>query len=329
MLDAGVALPDALHAYLKQPKGHSLRTVVSVVAQRVSNGANFSAALAEFPTVFPTLMRSLIQASEASGQMGLMLIRISEYLTKERRTARQITGALTYPAVMISLALVVTGFLMTWVLPRFAKIYESRSAALPRPTQFVLAIGNTMTDYWPWILAGLGVIVAALVALAYHPKGKRFYDGVRLNAPIVGPMFRQSSLARACRTMGTLLASGVTMLDAVRIVRTLTVNVYWDDLWRRVEDALTAGQTLSEIITQSKLIPPQVGQMIAAGERTGRLAEVLDRIANATENDLDETVKKATQLIEPAMIMFMGVTIGGIAIALLLPIFTVANVMAK
>lgn len=328
MLDTGVALPDALGAFMRQAKGGSMRTIVEVIASRVTNGVSLSAALAEFPKVFPNLMLALMKASEASGQMGLMLTRIVEYLTKERRTARQIKGALTYPIVMVTLALTVTGFLVTWVLPRFAKIYQSRSAALPRPTKVVLAIGEFSTAHWPWLLAGIGAAAGLTFAVRLHPTGRRVIDTVKLRAPVIGPMFTTCYLARACRTLGTLLASGVTMLDAVRIVRGLVPNVLWLDLWKRIEESLTQGRTIAEVVCNSPLVPPAVGQMIAAGERSGRIAEVLDRVSVSAEADLDEAVKNATQLIEPAMIVFMGALIGGIAIALLLPIFSVASVAA-
>lgn len=328
MLDTGVALPDALGAFMRQAKGGSMRTIVEVIASRVTNGVSLSAALAEFPKVFPNLMLALMKASEASGQMGLMLTRIVEYLTKERRTARQIKGALTYPIVMVTLALTVTGFLVTWVLPRFAKIYQSRSAALPRPTKVVLAIGEFSTAHWPWLLAGIGAAAGLAFAVRLHPTGRRVIDTVKLRAPVIGPMFTTCYLARACRTLGTLLASGVTMLDAVRIVRGLVPNVLWLDLWKRIEESLTQGRTIAEVVCNSPLVPPAVGQMIAAGERSGRIAEVLDRVSVSAEADLDEAVKNATQLIEPAMIVFMGALIGGIAIALLLPIFSVASVAA-
>ncbi|HVZ94550.1 MAG TPA: type II secretion system F family protein [Phycisphaerales bacterium] len=329
MLDTGVALPDALDAYLKQSRAGGMKTLIELISSRVTNGVAFSVAIAEFPKVFPTLMVSLMKASEASGKMGLMLARISDYLSKERRTARQIKGALTYPLVMVSLALAVTSFLVAWVLPRFAKIYESRQAALPKPTQIVLAISNFVTAHWPWIVAGIVALVVGVVAAHLHPKGRRVIDTIKLRAPVIGPMFTQCYLARACRTLGTLLGSGVTMLDSVRIVREIVPNARWRELWRHIEEALTQGRNMSDVVSQSPLIPPSFSQMIAAGERSGRIADVMDRVAAAAETDLDESVKTATQLIEPAMIIFMGGTIGGIAIALLLPIFSVASVVSK
>lgn len=328
MLETGVPLADALDAFVKSAKSGGFRKIAEVVTDQIHGGVPFSAAIAEFPKVFPNLMVSLMTASEASGKMGEMLGRVSEYLAKERRTARQIKGALTYPLVMVGIAVVVTGFLVVWVLPRFAKIYESREAALPALTTVVLKSSRFLIANWPAFLAALVGVVVGLIALRLTHAGRRIIDTTKLKAPVIGPMFRLFYLTRATRTLGTLLASGVPLLDAVRIVRNVTQNAHWFDLWTGMEHSMTGGHTIAEVVQETWLIPPQIGQMITAGERSGRLPEVLEKIARSTETDLDEAVKSATQLIEPAMIVFMGVTIGGIAIALLLPIFNVANVVA-
>lgn len=329
MLETGVPLAEALDAIVGQAKSRHLRRVMEVISARINGGMPFSAAIQEFPKMFPSMMVSLMQASEASGTMGMMLGRIADYLGKERRTARQIKGALTYPAVMISLALVVTGFLITWVLPRFSRIYDSRGAALPALTRFVMKISDTMTHHWPALIGGFVVLAAGVISLRHFERGVRFIDTVKLRTPVLGPIFTRYYLTRACRTLGTLLGAGVGLVDAIRIVRGTTSNALWGDLWTRIERSMNSGHTVSEIVSNSWLIPPPVAQMIAAGERTARLPEVLERIAQSTESEFDDAVKNATQLLEPAMIVFMGVTIGGIAIALLLPIFNVASVMSK
>lgn len=328
MLETGVPLSDALDAFVKSARTSGLRKVTEVVAGRIHGGVPFSTAIEDFPKVFPNLMVSLMKASEASGKMGEMLARVSEYLAKERRTARQIKGALTYPMVMVGIAVVVTGFLVTWVLPKFARIYESREAGLPTLTKVLLQSSRFLIENWIAFVSAIIGLAVGFVVFRMTPRGRRVIDTMKLKSPVIGPMFRLFYLTRATRTLGTLLASGVPLLDAVRIVRGVTENYNWFELWTRMEHSMTGGHTISEVVEDSWLIPPQVAQMISAGERTGRLPEVLERIARATESDLDEAVKNATQLIEPAMIVFMGITIGGIAIALLLPIFNVANIVA-
>ena len=329
MLETGVPLAEALKAFNSQTKSPHMRRVMTVVIDKVIGGVPFSEAIKDFPKVFPTMMVSLMRASEASGTLAPMLCRISEYLGKERKTARQIKGALTYPIAMVSIALVVTGFLVVWVLPRFAKIYESREAALPTPTKIVLGISDIVMGHSVLIISSLAGLVALFLYLRSISSGRWFIDLLKVRMPVIGPMFTHLYLTRACRTLGTLLGAGVTLLECVRLVRGVTNNALWERLWTDVEEAMTAGRPISGVMLESNLIPPPVAQMIAAGENTGRLPEVLDRVARTTEEDLETAVKSATQLIEPALIVFMGVTIGGIALALLLPIFTIANVMSN
>ncbi len=338
MLETGVPLAEAMDAVGASAKGSSstgdgnqhnkisgLSRVLNAISSRVSGGEPFSAAIATFPRVFPPLMVSLVEAAEASGTMGPMMARVADYLDKDRKTSRKIRGALTYPLIMVGLSLVITGFLVTWVLPRFAKIYESREAALPRPTVIVLGISDFVQTQWPAILAGLIGLVIAYFATRATEGGKRLLDVLRIRLPVIGPMFNKFYMARGLRTLGTLLAAGVPLLDAVRIARGVTTNALWQELWDRVEHAMTNGQPVAGVLLDSDLIPTPVARMFAAGERAAKLPEVLDRVAETVEGDLDEAIHSATQLIEPAMIIFMGATIGGIAIALLLPIFSIAN----
>ncbi len=329
MLDTGVPLSDALDAFLTQAKETPFAKIVQIVADRINSGVSFSQSLTEFPKVFPPLMMSLIQASEATGALGGMLGRASVYLGKDRKTIKQIRGALTYPAVMVGMAVLVTVFLVGWVLPRFAKIYESKSAALPTPTRILLDVSDFVTGNWAILLTGVFVATASIVFAMHTDRGRRLIDTCKIRAPIFGPIFTNFYVSRSTRTLGTLLDAGVTLTDSIRIVRGVTTNMLWDDLWDEVEVSLAEGRTMAECVLNTRLIPPSAGQMIAAGERTGRLPEVLEKIANVTEEDLDESIKTGTQLIEPLVIIFMGFMIGGIAIALLLPIFTMGSMMAK
>lgn len=327
MLETGVPLSDALRAFNESAKSGPIREVMRVVSDSVHGGASFSAALSAFPRAFPRIMISLMRASEASGKMGLMLQRIAEYLGKERRTKKQIRGALTYPGLMMLMAVSVTSFLVTWVMPRFTKIYEARSATLPAPTRIVMALSDALLANWVLIVGGLAALAVGTVVAHGTPKGRRLIDRIKLSVPVVGPMMSQYNLTRATRTLATLLGSGVQLVDAIQIVRDLTGNSLWQELWDDLLNSVTQGQTIASVIARTDLIPPTIGQMIAAGERTGRLPEVLERVAEVTEQDLDEAVKNGTQLLEPLMISVMGVIIGGLAVALLLPIMTIGSAM--
>lgn len=327
MLETGVPISEALGAYLSQSKGGNLAKIVEVVADRINSGVAFSAAIGEFPRVFPNMMVSLVKASEATGALGGMLGRVSNYLSKDRKTIKTIQGALAYPIVMISMALIVTGFLVTWVLPRFAKIYESRSATLPTPTRMLLDTSNFIIGNIAMIVTGLIAVIVAALFFRASKRGREYLDWFKVRAPIIGPIFRNFYMARASRTLGTLIGAGVSIPQAVKITRGVTNNVIWARLWDEMERSMAAGRTIGEVVLASDLLTPAYAQMVAAGERTGRLADVLDKVATVTEEDLDEQIKASTQMIEPIVITFMGATIGGIAIALLLPIFAMGSVM--
>jgi len=329
MLETGVPLSEALNAYLKQSKGGNLSKIVQAVADRITSGVSFSASISDFPRVFPPLAVSLIKASEATGKLGEMLGRIAGYIGKELETKRQIKSALTYPAVMITMAITVTSFLIVWVLPRFAKIYESRSAALPKPTKILLDGSGFVMGNWVLLVASALALFGGLYAVSKTAFGRRSIDWLKLNAPAIGPIFRNFYLTRASSTLATMLHAGIPLLNAIGIVRGVTSNAYWCDLWDKMEQSLKSGGTLYDAIEDTSLMPPSTIQMIAAGERSGKLPVVLDRIAQSSEKEFDEKVKAGTQLIEPVVIIFMGATIGGIALALLLPIFTMGNVMSK
>jgi len=325
MLETGVPLSEALDAFLQQTKPGPFRQVVEVVADRITSGLSFSVAISEFPRVFPRLMVSLLEASEAAGALDVMLRRVSDYLSSERQTRRQIRGALAYPAIMLTMACAVTTFLVLWVLPRFASIYESRSAALPAPTKALLGVSDAVQSNGLMMLVGAAATVAGFFAFRRSDDGRRFIDAAKVRSPIVGPILTNFYLTRVTRTLATLLAAGVTLPDAIRILKGVVNNRMWTDTWKSLEEAITAGRTIGEVVLESPVIPASVAQMICAGERTGRLPEVLIRVADVTERDFNESVKSGAQMIEPLMIMVMGVMIGGVAVALLLPIFTIGN----
>jgi len=329
MLETGVPISEALGAYLSQAKGGNLHTVVEVVADRINSGVSFSKAIKEFPRVFPSMMVSLVQASEVTGALGSMLGRVSTYLSKDRKTVKQIRGALTYPAVMIGMAITVTLFLVSWVLPRFAKIYASREATLPAPTRVLLGVSDFIISNIVVLAIALVALIVGVILFRASSRGREIIDWFKVSIPIVGPIFRNYYLSRATRTLGTLLVAGVSLPEAVKITRGVTVNRVWERLWDEMEDAMATGRTIGEVVLKSNQLPASYAQMITAGERTGRLSDVLEKVADVSEEDLDEQIKASTQLIEPIVITFMGALIGGIAIALLLPIFSMGSVMTQ
>ncbi len=328
MIDTGVTLGEALETVAEQTTNPAFKSVMDDVNNRVQSGSSLSDALAAHRRVFPELMTSLIRASEASGTMSQMLERICIYLNKERETIKKVRGAMIYPMVMTLFALTVTVFLLIFVLPRFAKIYATRGAALPLPTQILLGTSSLLIDYWYiWVSLSAGLTVVGWWFFT-RPVGRRFVDLMKLKLPIIGPMFNQLYLTRAMRTMGTMIAAGVPMLDMIQIARAVTHNSYYEDLWDEVDQQVQSGSQLSQPLFDSSLIPASIARMVHSGEKAGRLGTVMERVAEFTEKDFDETVARCTQFIEPAMIGFMGGLIGFVAISLLLPIFSVSSVVA-
>jgi len=327
MLDTGVPLSQALEAANRQGLSSDFGRVVRAVSDEVHNGASLSSALERWPKVFPVLVVSLVEASEASGTMGLMLSRVSKYLSQEFKTTKQIKGAMAYPMVMMLLSLVISVFLMTFVLPRFASIYESRSAVLPLPTRILMALSHLFTDQWLPLAIVSGVVVVSAVIFFKQTIGHRFLDWLRLTIPVIRVMYRKLYLARTTRTLSTLLVSGVELLEAIRITRGVTGNVFFAEMWVGVTEDLEDGKNLSDALEQSDLIPPNVIQMISAAEHSGRLGPVMEKIGVVADSELEDAVTQTTQYIEPVMIGFMGGLIGFVAISLLLPIFTISKIM--
>ena len=328
MLETGVPLSESLESLMQQTKQKEFRDVLNGIYDDVCGGDALSTALARRRRVFPRIVVSLVRASELSGTLPMMLERVASYLARERKTLREVKGAMTYPMIMGFTAVVVTSLIVTFVLPRFAKIYEMRSASLPMPTKILMGISDGLLGTWMyWVPAVISIIIAAIF---WHktPSGRNFFDWMKLKTPIVGPMFSQLYTTRASRTLSTLLTAGVGVLDAIGICRDVTNNVQFDRLWSDMEKDVRNGCPLSDAVFESQYVPSYVASMMASGERSGKLPAVMDRIASFTDEELEARVKKVSALIEPLMILVMGGVVGGVAIAMLLPIFSMSKVIS-
>ena len=328
MLETGVPLSESLEALMKQTKQKEFRDVLNGVYDDVCGGDALSTALARRKRVFPRIVVSLVRASELSGTLPMMLERVASYLSRERKTIREVKGAMTYPMIMGFTAIVVTSLIVTFVLPRFAKIYEMRSATLPMPTKILMGISDGLLGTWMyWIPAVIAIIISAVL---WHKtvSGRNFFDWLKLKTPVVGPMFSQLYTTRASRTLSTLLAAGVGILDAIGICRDVTNNVQFDQLWTEMENDVRNGHPISDSVFDSKYVPSYVASMMASGERSGKLPSVMDRVAGFTDEELEARVKKVSSMIEPLMILVMGAVVGGVAIAMLLPIFSMSKVIS-
>ena len=336
MLDSGVVLSDALDAIVESAswrKHSTLKMIITDVGETVKGGENFSKALAGYPKVFNSMFISMVKASEASGKMAEMLRVLSGYLTFESETRKRIKGALTYPFIMALMAVAATGTLMFFVLPRFMRIYESKGAALPRITQVLVGFSKMLGDFQV-MTAVLTVVILASVGLYYWAgtlAGRRVIDFIKIHTPVLGTMFIDTVVTRSMRIMATMVNTGVKLLDSIEVIQGSCENYYFQRLWVGVDEKIRDGYQLSESILispGSELIAPGIIQMLRAGEKSGKLGKVCDKISVFYEKKLEASIRNVMALIEPIMITILGGIIGTIAIALLLPVFRISSVIA-
>jgi type IV pilus assembly protein PilC len=257
--------------------------------------------------------------------MDEMLARVAKDLLKARKTAKQVKGAMVYPGIMLAVAITAVTVIMVFVLPTFAPLFKAQGDRLPLLTKWLLMASAFLKGWWHLYLPALGALCFAATVLARTARGRLAIDWAKLNLPIIAPMFRQLYVSRMTNTMGTLLAAGVPLLEVIRITKAVTANTYWDRMWDDLRERVNHGQEMSPTLLQAAFIPRNISAMFNAGERAGRLPEVLERIAAFAEEELDAAIKTVTGMIEPLMIIFMGVVVGGIAASILLPIFRMSQ----
>lgn len=325
MVDTGITLSAALAGMEQQETNPSLRKVLNDLRQSVEEGECFSAALAHYPKLFDKTYVSLVRASEASGNLGGMLERIANYLRAEVETIGKVRAAMAYPMVMMVMALGVTLFLLTYILPKFTPIFRSRGTELPAPTRIMMGISDVLLNHWYLWLGAVAATGACYFFGRRTALGRRVLDTTKIHLPILGPLFRKVTISRSIRTLGTMLASGVPMLDALKLCGEVAGNYQYETLWEKVRDEVTSGRRICEVLHGTALIPPVLIQMIASGEETGKLDYVLERVSSFYDREVEMAIKTATSLIEPIMIAAMGVVVGGIGMALLLPIFSLSR----
>ena len=321
MMKTGVSLVEGLDTYAAQTKSKEAAAVIRRIKDDVCEGEDLSSAMMKWPRVFPPVMISLLKAAEATGMMDQMLARISKDLAKQRKFTKQVKGAMAYPGIMLFVAFVAVTVIMTFVLPKFKPLFTAQGDNLPTITKGLMILADSLHAHWAIWLSSLLTSVIGLVIWAQSATGRRTLDWLRLNTPIVKNMFKQLYVVRFAGTMGTLLAAGVSLLEVIKILRSVTGNSLYSGLWDELEERVNRGQDMSAAFLKSDLVPRPVSAMINAGERSGRLCETLDHAAAFAEDELDSAIKASTSLIEPIMILGMGVVVGGIAAAMLLPIF--------
>lgn len=329
MIETGTTIGEALDVLARQAADPVMKEILTDVSTAVQEGRPLSDAMDAYPRTFPPVSTAMIRAGEASGTLSLILNRIADYLLKDQQAMARLRGALTYPAFMFVMCIAVTVFLLTVILPRFATIYSSKGAALPGPTRILMALSDGMVRYGPVVLAGAVVLGAGAVWCSRKPLGRRIMDGIQLRTPILGAVFAKLYQSRAFRALGTLLEAGVPIADTLNLAQNMTSNTYYRQLWMSVREGITNGERISTPMAESGMLPESVVHMVECGDRTGRLGFVFSRLADFLEQEYDRAVKVASQFVEPLMVLLMGGIIGFVAIAMLLPMFKIASVVAK
>ncbi len=328
MIRAGISIRAALEGIAEQVTNPGFRRILQQVRADVEAGKQFSEAIARYPRLFSPLYVNMVRASEMSGSFARMLDRIAAYLAQEIETRKMVLGASIYPGIIATMAISVTVFLLTFVLPRVAGVFKGKEDALPAPTRFLMGLSGFMVEWWWAIAIGAVAGVTGFLIFIRTELGSFWWDRFKLTVPVVGRMFRALYISRSLHTMGELLNAGVPMLDTIAITGDISGNQLFRRMWRGVYGAVKQGKKVQSQLSRSRLLPRSVVQMIAAGEESGKLGEVLDEISAYYAKALRDAIKAVTSMIEPIMIVLMGGVVGFIAMAIILPIFKMSNLVS-
>lgn len=332
LLEAGLPLVRALRTLEKQAKNPAVRKILGKVASSVEGGAGFSEALAQFPTSFDNLYVNMVRAGEASGKLDLILNRLAAFREKAAKIAGKVKSAMTYPIIVLTIAILMTAGLMVGVVPKFEKMFQGmlgEGAQLPGLTQLVVDISRMLQEH---ILVVVVVIVVIIIGINLSIKtagGKLFFDTIKFKMPLIGPLVSKNAISKFARTLGTLTGSAVPALDALKIVRDTADNALIAKAVQQIHDAVKEGETMSSVLSSTNVFPVMVVSMIEVGEETAKTPEMLEKIADTYDEEVDNAVAALTSMIEPLLMMFLAVVVGGIVIAMFLPLIKIIETLSQ
>ncbi|WP_027714753.1 type II secretion system F family protein [Desulfuromonas sp. TF] len=325
MIDAGLPLVQCLDILGKQQDNKTFKKILTTVKESVESGSTFADALKKHPKAFDELYVNLVAAGEVGGILDTILNRLAAYIEKALKLKKQVKSAMTYPATIVAIAVLVISVILVFVIPQFSKMFEDFGSALPTPTVIVINLSNFIQDY---ILAIIGAIVALIVGfkrIYRTKKGREVIDDFALKLPVFGVLIRKVAVAKFTRTLGTMMSSGVPILDGLDIVAKTAGNKTVEKAIYKVKQSISEGKTIAEPLTSSGVFPPMVCQMISVGEQAGALDTMLNKIADFYDDEVDDAVGNLTAMMEPLLMLFLGTTVGGLVIAMYLPIFKLAG----
>jgi type IV pilus assembly protein PilC len=327
MIDAGLPLVQCLNILAEQSESRNLRAVTANVARNVQDGTTLAEALRRHPRTFDDLFTNMVEVGETGGILDVIFQRLAGYIEKAAALKRKVKGAMVYPASIVGVAFLVIVFMLTFVIPTFAAIFKDMGADLPMPTRIVIWLSEFVRSYILLIFAAIGGAIFAMRSYYRTENGKSTIDALLLRIPIFGPLIRKVAVARFTRTLGTLVQSGVPILEGLRITATTAGNKVVEKAVLQCRTSVTAGKTLAEPLKLSGVFPPMVTQMISVGEQTGALDAMLSKIADFYDDEVNTAVNTLTSLLEPIMIVFLGGVVGGLVIAMYLPIFKLVTLI--
>jgi type IV pilus assembly protein PilC len=322
LVDAGLPLLRGLRVLQKQEKNQTLREAINQISVSIESGSTFSEGLAQHPKIFNKLFVNMVKAGEIGGVLEIVLARLSEFMEKAQKIKGKVVAAMFYPVAVLLVAVIILAVLMIWVVPKFKDIFKDMLPGedLPGFTRFVLGISDAIAHHFIVVASLVAVLVVALIAFIRTRPGRRMFDKFKLSMPVIGEVLRKVAISRFTRTLGTLVSSGVPILQALTIVKETSGNVIVGSAVAAVHESVKEGETITKPLEDSNIFPPMVISMVDVGEQTGALPEMLMKIADTFDDEVDNAVAAMTSLLEPVMIVFLAVVVGSIVIALFLPL---------
>jgi type IV pilus assembly protein PilC len=327
LVDAGLPLLRGLRVLEKQERNVTLKEIIGELAVAIEGGSTFSEGLAQHPKVFNRLFVNMVKAGELGGVLEVVLNRLSEFMEKAQKIKGKVVAAMFYPIAVMVVAVVILSILMVYVIPRFKEVFAGMldNAQLPAFTRLVLGISDVIKDHFVYTICGLAVFVIVFLFFVRTKFGRHAFDKFKLKMPVVGPVISKVAISRFTRTLGTLVSSGVPILQALTIVKETAGNVIVGDAVGAVHESVKEGETITAPLEASGVFPPMVISMVDVGEQTGALPEMLLKIADNYDDEVDNAVSAMTSLLEPIMIVFLAVIVGSIVIAMFLPLIELMN----
>jgi type IV pilus assembly protein PilC len=329
MIDAGLPLVQGLTILAEQTENATFKTILKEITRDVEGGSTLAEAMKKHPKVFDDLFVNLVAAGEVGGILDTILRRLATFIEKAEKLKSQVKGALTYPAVVVAIAIIVIAVILIFVIPVFEDMFKSFGSALPAPTQFVVDLSRFIKSNIHWVILAFIPIIYGLKRYRKSASGRKQTDALFLKMPIFGDLLKKTAVARFTRTLGTMISSGVPILDALEIVARTAGNVIIEEIVMEVRASIAEGQTIAEPLSENDVFPGMVIQMISVGEATGALDSMLEKIADFYDDEVDAAVAALTSMLEPMLMLFLGGSIGGLVIAMYLPIFGMAAAMGS